>query len=175
VCYLNHRLGVSTEGRFNETITQATFVQSLLPFLTKDKIIDRDIYLRGGVPEKANNEESQKLIFKNLMIDDQDLKIADIIWNYFDAVRVKWPEAWSSDGQGIMLNKTNGFKALMRFLREVYPYITGIGKVPTKTEFSEIIFSKIDLEDKDFTVERFKPGSSGESELYHTLRSYFEM
>ncbi len=169
------RLGVSTEGRFNETITQATFIQSLLPYLTKNKISDRDIYLRGKIPEKANNDESEKLIFRNMMIDEQDLKIADIIWNYFDAVREKWPKAWASDGRGIMLNKTNGFKALMRFLRDIYPHITGIGQVPSKADFSEMIFSKIDLKDLDFTTERFQPGTSGESELYRTFLSYFEI
>jgi DGQHR domain-containing protein len=166
------RLGVSTEGRFNETITQATFVQSVLPYLTKDKIKDRDLYLRGKIPDKINNDESLKLIFRNMMIDGQDLEIGDIIWNFFDSVKEKWPDAWSNDGRGIMLNKTNGFKGLMRFLREAYLYITKPGKVPTKTEFSEKIFSKIDLVDDDFTIEKFKPGTSGEAELYRALKSY---
>ena len=30
------RLGVATEGRFNETLTQATFIESLMPYNPKD-------------------------------------------------------------------------------------------------------------------------------------------
>ena len=50
-----------------------------------------------------------------MMIEEKDVEITDILWNYFDAVRQKWPEAWRATGQGIILNKTNGFRGLMRF------------------------------------------------------------
>jgi len=165
------RLGVSTEGRFNETITQATLVQSLIVYICKDQIEqinDRDLYLRGKVPQKANADDLNQQIFRNMFIEGKDLDIADIIWNYFDAVKETWPTSWDNMGRGSMLNKTNGFKALMRFLRPVYLYITLPGKVPSKEEFLKI-FQKIKLKDSDFTIDRFVPGSGGESEFYRTL------
>jgi len=42
------RLGTATEGRFGETLSQATVVKGLLPYITKDAVIDRDIGRRFG-------------------------------------------------------------------------------------------------------------------------------
>lgn len=164
------RLGVSTEGRFNETITQATFVQSLIVYIakTRDQMFDRDLYLRGKEPEKVNADELKTLIFRNMYIEKKDMEITDIIWNLFDAVRNRWPEAWNSTGRGIMLNKTNGFKALMRFLRPAYLYFTNPGGVPSSDQFLSLL-NKINLKDNDFNIDLFKPGASGEYELYNTL------
>jgi len=170
-CKRIKRLGVSTEGRFSETITQATFVQSLICYICKDVIqqqTDRDTYLRGRKPPLANADELERLIFRNMFIENKELEITDVIWNYFDAVRERWANAWEATGRGIMLNKTNGFKALMRFLRPAYLHLTKPGGVPKKDQFSEIL-KKIDMEDKDFNIDKFKPGTSGESELYRTL------
>lgn len=164
------RLGVSTDGRFNETITQATFVQSLITYISrpKDQMIDRDLYLRGKEPQKASADELRTLIFRNMFIEKKDLEISDIIWNYFDAVKERWPVAWNSTGTGIMLNKTNGFRGFMRFLRPAYLNFTAPGGIPTKEQFVSLL-RKIQLRDEDFNIDKFKPGTSGESELYNTL------
>lgn len=162
------RLGRSTEGRFNETITQATFVQSLLKYISKDPIVDRDIYLRGSKPKLKRIDELQNLIFANMFIEEKDLEIADIIWNFFDAVKTKWPKAWEFSGRGLMLNKTNGFKAMIRFLKPAYLYLCKPGEVPRTEEFLNI-FNKIDMVDDDFTIDEFKPGSSGEGKLFRTF------
>jgi DGQHR domain-containing protein len=167
------RLGVSTEGRFYETITQATFVQSLIVYICKDQlqqITDRDTFLKSNTPPKANAEDLKQQIFRNMFIDEKDLEIASIIWNYFDAVKEKWSTAWEGMGRGNILNKTNGFKAFMRFLRPAYLFLKKPGDVPSKKEFLEI-FERIDLKDAEFTIDKFKPGSTGESELYRTLIS----
>jgi len=131
-------------------------------------MFDRDLYLRGKEPAKATTEELKLLIFRNMYIEKKDFEIADIIRNFFDAVRGKWPDAWNSTGRGIMLNKTNGFKAFMRFLRPVYLYLTRPGDVPSKDQFRSVL-DKIKLTDGDFNIDKFKPGTSGESELYNTL------
>ena len=65
-----------------------------------------------------------------MMIDEQDMAIADVLWNYFDAVRLKWPRAWAATGRGQILNKTNGFRGLMRFRRDAYVQVTRPGLVP---------------------------------------------
>ena len=162
------RLGVSTEGRFTETITQATFVQSLMPYISYDPMIDRDIYLRGKNLIHCSAEDSRKYIFRNMFIDDQELEIADIIWNYYSAIKNKWNRAWTHGGEGLMLNKTNGFKAFMRFLKPVYLFIANPGDVPSIDDFTAIL-NRIDLGDDDFNVDTFRPGTSGEASLYREL------
>lgn len=165
------RLGSSTEGRFNETITQATFVESLLRYMTKNKktaIQDRDAYMKGITPAKATHDEERILIFRNMMLDERDMDIADVLWNYFAAVAERWDKAWNATGGGLVLNKTNGFRALMRFLRDVYLYIRRPGEVPKKEDFLSLI-SKVNLMDEAFTLENYKPGTSGESALYNDL------
>lgn len=162
------RLGRATEGRFGETITQAAFVSSLMKYLSDDEVKDRDIYMRGGKPEWAVSEESHKLIFRDMMLKEMDMEITDIIWNYFGAVNHRWPEAWGASGKGMILNKTNGFKALMRFLRDAYLYVASPGVVPSLEQFLSI-FERVELEDKDFNVEKYNPGASGEYALYSDL------
>lgn len=166
------RLGDATEGKGNETLTQATFIGMIMEYISKDaiqQIQDRDIYLRGGRPKYATEDESKKLIFRNMMIDDEDQKIADIIFNYFSAVQSRWPIAWNQPSQGMMLNRTNGYKALMRFLRDCYLSISTLGKVPSKHDFEEVL-AKIDLTDDHFNINNYKPGTSGESALYRDLK-----
>ena len=103
-----------------------------------------------------------------MMIEEKDIQIADIIWNYFDAVNEKWNDAWNATGTGLILNKTNGFKGLMRFLKDAYLYIATPGEVPTKVDFNSV-FERIHFEDDYFNTDNFKPGTSGESELYRAL------
>ena len=69
-----------------------------------------------------------------------------------------------------MLNKTNGFRALMRFLRPSYLHLCVPGSVPTAKDFLGI-FRKAQLSDGSFTTDRFKPGTSGESLLFRELCS----
>lgn len=165
------RLGVATEGRFNEMLTQATFVEALMPYMSKNPISDRDLYMRGKPLRRAGAVESQSLIFRNMMIDGKDMAIADVLWNYFDAVRSRWPKAWAATGRGQILNKTNGFRGLMRFLRDAYLHVTGPGGVPKPEEFTKTVFRRIALDDDEFNTENFKPGTSGEVALYIMLKT----
>jgi DGQHR domain-containing protein len=150
------RLGVATEGRFNETLTQATFVEALMGYISDNPIQDRDLYMRGKTPTRAGEEESKRLIFRNMMVDNRDLQIADIVWNYFDAVRSKWPEAWNSTGRGLILNKTNGFRALMRLLRPAYLDLVRPGETATKQQFDNL-FARIHMRDDEFTTDHCCP------------------
>lgn len=168
------RLGTATEGRFSETLTQATFVESLIGYLTSNKAADRDLYMRGKTPKHASAEQLEKYIFRNMFIDERDLEIADVILNYFEAIRQSWPDAWDKGGSGWMLNKTNGFKALMRLLRPAYLHCVRPGKVPSVGDFASL-FKRSTLTDEDFTVERFKPGTSGETALYQELRQELKL
>lgn len=162
------RLGVATKGVFTETLTQATFVESLLPYLTADATKDRDTFLRGRKPHHASADELRKLIFRNMFLDERDLEIADIIFNYFNAIQERWPRAWNKGGDGAVLNKTNGFRALMRLLRPLYLHLAQPGNLVTKDDFKRML-DLATLDDDDFTVENYKPGSSGETGIYRDL------
>ena len=160
------RLGSATHGVYTETITQATFVSALMAYISIDENKDRDLYMRDRKPEKVDQKELQRLIFRNMMIDEKDNDIAVIVFNYFSAVRNRWPDVWDNLGQGNILIRTNGFRALMRLLRPVYLYLVAPGQVPTIEQFSTV-FNKITT--NNFSSDIYKPGSSGESLLYNTL------
>ena len=164
------RLGSATEGRFSETLTQATFVQSLMRYISRKEMQDRDIYKRGRIPERASPAEVSELIFRNMMIEEKDAEIADVVWNFFEAVEARWDIAWNNLEPGNVLSRTNGFRGLMRFLRDAYIEIAAPGEVPDSTKFLEIL-EKSDLKDEDFNVDNYPPGSSGESRLHADLRS----
>lgn len=180
------RLGVATKGRKNETLTQATFVKSLIKYICQDddqENRDKDIYKRGGIPAKAI--EKNKLIFRDYMIDEKDYELIDIIWDYFEAVRTKWPKAWNTYEQGYMLNKSNGFMGFMRFLKDTYIFISDLkekhpklkekkyyDRKPNETDFSEI-FRDFGLKDEDFIIDNFPPGTGGEAKLYKKLKEEF--
>jgi DGQHR domain-containing protein len=114
------RLGVATPGRIGETITQATFVESLLPYISRQPKEDRDLLLKGGKLPRLSQTEKQQLIFRDFFLDERDLDIADVIFNYFSAISERWHEGWIGSERGIILNRASGFRALMKVLRPLY-------------------------------------------------------
>jgi hypothetical protein len=68
-----------------------------------------------------------------------------------------------------MLNKTSGFRGLMRFLRPAYLDLGKPGQVPTAEQFSRI-FGRIQLPDDEFSTVNFVPGTSGEVALFNRLK-----
>lgn len=159
------RLGVATPGRRGELLTQATFVEALMPFISEEPMVDRDVLLRGNRLTVPSSSELRRCPFRDMFVLGEDIKIADILMNYFSAVRARWPEAWNATDKGMILNRTNGFRALMRALMPAYKSLRASAQVPTREDFMKL-FERINLSDSDFTSETFAPGSSGESELY---------
>jgi DGQHR domain-containing protein len=158
------RLGVSTPGRLGEMITRATFVENLMAYISGDPKVDRDALLSGERLPRADKEELYKHIFRNMFIGDQDLDIADVVFNYFEAVRQRWPEGWSSRERGLILNRANGFRALIKVLRPLYLSLGVPGDViPMRRFLGEL--RKIGVEHTHFNTENYPPGSSGESAL----------
>lgn len=163
------RLGSASPTTKKVAITQAAFVESLLELISSPSsmaMADRDMYMRGKTPEIG--DRTGKLVFREFMINKEDMKLTGIIYKYFEAVAKRWPAAWNSENTGIMLSKTNGFMALMRFLRNVYIHFGGAQSFLTGDELDQL-FSLIDLKDSDFTVENYLPGTSGSTQLYKDL------
>ncbi len=160
-------LGQATPGK-EETLTQAAVVDRILPYLSKDPMRDRDLIRRGETPEPAKPQERGALIFRQMFLDERDADIALVVWNYFKAVEKRWPYAWPTKAAGNILNRTTGFAALMRFLPIAYNASENSGQV-TPLEWFQAVFNKLSLKDDDFTPERYKPGTSGQTDLFKDL------
>ncbi|MBP6004116.1 MAG: DGQHR domain-containing protein [Pyrinomonadaceae bacterium] len=153
-----------------ETITQATFSEGLIKYISKNPMSDRDIYKRGKVPAKYEGKELENRPLRNLFIDEKDGEIATIIWEYFAAVRETWPTAWDKVKADMILNRSTGFIALMRLFKDVYLSYGSIGAVVPRDHYKRL-FQKCSLVDSDFNKQKFVPGSSGQVTLYTQLRS----
>lgn len=167
------RLGTATPGRKKEPLTQQSFVESLVKFVSSDPVADRNLLLEGKRLKRADLNTLKERPFRNLFIDGNELDIAEILFNFFDAVRDKWPNSWEAiNVTGNLLPRSNAFKALMRYLKDdVYLTLVGsdIGRIPSKQEFMPF-FDGIDLKDEDFTARNFVPGSGGQSTFLKLLR-----
>lgn len=159
--------GIPLAGRENETITQARFVKSLIDLITPDAAADRDRLLRGRSILVANDDLLREHPFRNLFAkgEEGDFVIADIVKNYFTAIARQWPVAWADTQRGgRMLCRSNGFAGFMAALRAIYLSLTEPGNLVDVEGFSQKI-EQLQLKDDDFTVERFPPGSTGETRL----------
>lgn len=160
-------LGTAVGGT-HEFLTQAAFVERLLPMISSDPMDDRDRLKRGKKLERASDSVAKNLVFRNLFVDEQDAKIARILWNYFKAVAERWPNAWASNDPGNVLPRTSGFAALMRFFRPLYNSLGKPGDIVENDTFLSALH-KSHLADDAFTRETYVPGTSGETRLYNDL------
>ena len=170
------RLGRATEGRDRETITQAVVVEMLLYLMSKEPMTDRDAFLRRMRLKRPSIEELHRFPFRLLFMDGNEEDITRIMIRFFDSVRDRWPTSWEEiDRPGNALPKTNGFRALMRFLRTAYLTIVEdeIGDVPEKSRFDDLL-RRVPLDDRDFNTETFPPGTSGESRFLRYLNASIE-
>ncbi len=159
-----------------ETITQATFAEQLISYISREPEIDRDLEKRGKRVPAFEGKQARDYFLRSFYIRKQDDDIALILWNYFSAVRDRWPNAWEINERGNILNRSTGFIALMRFLRDAYWSIyehknENMGYIPSKKEFNDFIFNHINLDANSFTPQNYEPGSSGQSKLYRELKS----
>jgi DGQHR domain-containing protein len=166
------RLGKATEGRFGETLSQATVVQGVMKHICANRmevIRDRQIGKKGQKWPPVTAEEAEKLVLRLFFVREQDVEIVNLVWDYFEAVSERWPEAWKEGGKGLILNKTNGFDALMRFFKDAYLELAAPGEIVKKEKFLSL-FQRVKLKDSEFTRDNFVPGSSGATALYNMLK-----
>jgi DGQHR domain-containing protein len=158
----------TADDKEKETITQATFSEKLIDFISKDPMDDRNTYKKGKTPDKFEGKELERRPLRNLFIEGKDGDIAKIMWEFFDAVQERWPDAWWKVEREMILNKSTGFLALMRFFKDAYVESEKIGSIVEKKYYKELL-DKSTLNDTDFNRGVFLPGSGGQSKLYKQL------
>lgn len=154
-----------------ETLTQAAFVEGLLKYISDQPMKDRD-YLKRNPGKKLPEIDSVKkrqLFLYGWMRNEEDAKIAKLVMNYFLAVQKRWPTAWNSNvNSGLVLNRTTGYIALMKFFRDACLFLTIEPQIPTVEQFYRL-FAKVSINDDEFTKERFIPGTTGQNLFYSRL------
>lgn len=161
-------LGVA--GDRSETISQALFIDCLLPLISTNASRDRDALRRGRNIELASPGETDLLTFRNLFVEDKDAIIARVLWNYFKAVERKWGVYWTEVTQGCVLNRTTGFRGLMQFLPYAVLAIGGLGNNPSEIQFDEL-FSGIEIQGHAVTPEHYPPGTTGATRFRDHLKA----
>lgn len=162
-----NRLGKANDP-LRETITQATLVESFIKYISSNPMKDRDLLKKGKKIPLADEKEIKVRFFRNWFINNEDEKIAEIIWNYFSAIKKHWPLAWGTS----ILSKSTGVIAFMKFLSPLINHI-GTNKKISESEFFDII-SKINIKDGigndgDFNTDKYVPGAKGQTVLYKDL------
>jgi DGQHR domain-containing protein len=161
-------LGTATRGR-DETLTQAGFIDRLMPYISDNPMRDRDALKRGQSLSDPKPELKRQLVFREFFKSGRDAEIAKIVWNFFAAVEARWPSAWSESRPGMILNRTTGFRALMKVLPSAYRRIAGDASEVVPTEAFAGLLASVQLQDKDFTREKYLPGTGGEAALLKDL------
>lgn len=163
-------LGKVTRGNWRQTITQAAFIERLLPLITDDAERDRAVIKRNDAAQLTHADPGSRRIFRNAFINEDDALIEEIVTDYFTAVERRWPLAWNSRTKGEILGKTTGFAALMRILPDLITLrCSNLESIRGQTVFFLDMFQKSNLKDDYFTTKTYKPGSTGENDLARDL------
>lgn len=166
------RLGAATPGRTGETLAQATVVNGILPLISKKPEQDR-YDLANGRRVAADDTSYTETPLRHLWVSGRDGDIAQILLQYFLAVKETWPQAWDSREKGQILARTNGFRAFIRLFKNIYlmekPSLDESNPSVSADQF-RFYLGKSSLTDADFNSRMFAPGTSGETALYKKLR-----
>lgn len=169
------RLGSATPGVTGETLTQATVVKALLPYLSREPKEDRENLRRGRPLLPVTKNDLQSTPFRNYFVTEQDQRVADLLWEYFESVRTKWSRAWQDESKGQIIKRTNGFRSFMNVLKKAYFALGGDGTLYPKAPDYAPVWECSNLRDEDFIADKFLPGTSGESALTRVLDSAIDV
>ncbi|MEQ3778296.1 MAG: DGQHR domain-containing protein [Alcanivorax sp.] len=173
------RLGVATPGVKGEFLTQATFVENIVKLISPDPKADRDYFLaESKFWEKRelsylDQASLEKHFFRKAFIKDRDEVIASNLLNFFQAVKRKWPQAWSKEEKKSSLNKAIGFNALVRIFKDMYKIENPDHKWDKVISCESFLshFLKCELSDQFFL--EIDPTSRSAKVIYDSITTYF--
>jgi DGQHR domain-containing protein len=154
-------LGVADDNS-NETIAQATIVECIVKYISKNALKDRDDLKRKIGLEIGNDK---KLFFRNWFIQESDLLIARTLLNYFLSIQNKWETAWNSNS---ILVKSTGIIAFMNLLSDLINDKQFTDTALPKELFDDL-FLNVHINDEDFNNNNYPSGGIGQSKLRKEL------
>jgi len=169
------RLGKAQPGKGKvQTLAQASVVKPIVDYITRDPEGERNKRYKGIFSYRRASDEWEKFIFQPFYDDDDASGVFKILSNYFGAVKAKWPTAWDDAPTGIILNRTTGYAALMRFLRPVYLQHCNKGEILSRSDCDKV-FNKVSIGANELDKDEYVPGSSGVGRLYRDLMEQSEL
>ncbi len=143
------------------SLSQGTFVKSLIGHITKDADKDRNLIKEGKPPLKYDN-----CVFNDYFLNKKDDVILKILLNFFLAMKTVWPEEWENPDNSI-LTKAIGFEGFMKALPYLIP--KGKEKGTLKEQFFVEIFlrvkEKMDKNGTCFTSKHFDSGAMSQAQI----------
>jgi DGQHR domain-containing protein len=157
-------LGKKTYGSM-ESLSQGTFVKTLLPHISADPVTDLDRLKRGEKPLIHSN-----CVFNEYFHQEQDSTILKILMNLFQAARETWPQEWE-DPSSYILTKTVGFTGIMKALPEIVRKGRQTGDL--SLEFFRNMFEKVKKHMDETVIQltsvHFPSSSAGASKFQNMI------
>lgn len=136
-------LGKKELGQENASLSQAAFINYLVPLISKKPEKDA-IDIKTGIML----EHDENLPFRKYFINEQDDIILKILLNYFGAIQEVFEEQWEQP-QKYILSKPIGYGALIKTLPEFLEYGFDTGRLSKSFFVEEFTKLKKFLESKD--------------------------
>ncbi|ESU27662.1 hypothetical protein FSS13T_01330 [Flavobacterium saliperosum S13] len=159
------RLGKSNKY-YEGYITQSTANQNILKILCGNaKQVDEDMrVLSRGEKLSMETKFSSKLpVLREFYIDNDEITIIKILFNFFNAVKECLPDEWNKKDS--IFKKTIGFVALFKVLNDLIPL--GLNEKKLSKEFFISILNNISI-DSNITI-----SSKGVNELYFQFKEFY--
>lgn len=154
---------LGTANSSEETIAQATFVECITQYISKDPMKDRNLLM---INAKIQDLDSNRYFFRDFFKNNNDIEIAVILVNYFNAIKDVFIGDWEKDS---IIVKSTGVIAFMKLLKDIVLNKT-LAELKTKDNFKEII-KRADSLNGNFTNENYHSGGVGQAKLYDDLKT----
>lgn len=155
---------------YRAPLSQAAFIERLIPLLTTNAASDRNIERAGGRPSLDQNCD-RNTILRKFYVEREDSIILRIVMNYFSAIQIAFPDDW--EDISTPLPRTIGYGALTRLLIDLGR--VGLERNNLSKEFFLNWFQDASIRVKDaqfvFNFDVFPASGAGETKLYRFLKS----
>lgn len=101
---------------------------------------------------------------------ERDQEIFDVLFNFFKAVQMSFPEQWNNSSGEFILTKTTGFVGFMNFLSDIFK-IRGVRRYQVEDFIKLIGIIKGNF--SELTNDNYPSGAIGQNKIRDILRSGF--
>lgn len=156
-------LGKKSDDKVTESLTQGTFVNTLIPKISREPMIDRNLMKQGKYQEL---EIDNSRVLREYMIKKKGDLLVPLFENIFNGVKKTWPKEWENHNRYI-LSKTTGYIGIMKGIDELIEYGKQVGVLSEEffIYFFNLVKVKIDNSGLALTAENFNPGGVGENKI----------